>query len=156
MTDLNRSALLMVPVELAFAVVNDILKYPEFLPGCDNVELLEIQTGDDPQSTIKARVDVGAKGMSYSFITRNAWVVNQSIEMFLEEGPFEVLEGIWTFKALSDQGCRIDLSLNFVVKGLLSGLFSPIANSVADRMVDAFTQRIQAVRDIYIVSDDDN
>ena len=50
--------------------------------------------------------------MTYSFVTSNTCVVeNERIAMTLDEGPFEVLDGSWFFKALSDEGCRIDLSL---------------------------------------------
>ena len=40
------------------------------------------------------------------------------------------------------EGCRIDLQLDFVASGLLAGLIHPIAQKAADRMVDAFSQRI--------------
>jgi ribosome-associated toxin RatA of RatAB toxin-antitoxin module len=145
MTILNRSSLLMVPANVAYDVVNDVASYPEFLPACDNVELLT-STGD---AQVRARVTAGAKGMTYTFVTNNTCVVNERIEMTLDEGPFEVLEGSWVFKALSDEGCRIDLTLEFVAQGMLSRLLSPMANSVADRMVTAFTQRIQDVGDTY-------
>ena len=62
----------------------------------------------------EARVTAGAKGMTYSFVTTNTCVENERIDMTLDEGPFEVLEGSWVFKALSDEGCRIDLTLEFV------------------------------------------
>ena len=146
MTVLTRSSLLMVPANVAFSVVNDVERYPQFLPGCNNVELLAtVGVGDSEQ--VKARVTVGAKGMTYSFVTTNTFVANERIEMTLDEGPFEVLEGIWVFKALSDDGCRIDLTLEFVAQGMLSRLLSPMASSVADRMVAAFTQRIEDVGD---------
>lgn len=148
MTVLTRSALLMVPVNIAYGVVNDILSYPEFLPGCNNVELL---AGQDASSAeiVRARVTAGAKGMTYSFVTSNTCVENERIAMTLDEGPFEVLDGNWFFKAVSDEGCRIDLSLEFVAQGVLARLLSPMAGSIADRMVEAFTQRIQDVGDAY-------
>tara|TARA_B110000971_G_C20013684_1_gene502832 strand:+ start:1549 stop:2016 length:468 start_codon:yes stop_codon:yes gene_type:complete len=148
MTILTRSSLLMVPVNVAYDVVNDVASYPDFLPACDKVELLP-SGGEGNAEHVRARVTTGAKGMTYSFVTTNTCVVNERIEMTLDEGPFEVLEGSWIFKALSDEGCRIDLTLEFVAQGMLSRLLSPMANAVADRMVVAFTQRIQDVGDTY-------
>ncbi|MDB0050140.1 type II toxin-antitoxin system RatA family toxin [Pseudomonadales bacterium] len=152
MTVLTRSSILMVPTNVAFGVVNDVESYPEFLPGCNNVELLATDgqnNGQDNESQVRARVTAGAKGMTYSFVTTNTCVENKRIDMTLDEGPFEVLEGSWVFKALSDEGCRIDLTLEFVAQGMLSALLSPMASAVADRMVAAFTQRIQDVGDTY-------
>lgn len=148
MTVLTRSTLLMVPANVAFDVVNDVESYPEFLPGCNDVKLLAAD-GEGNAEQVRARVTAGAKGVAYSFVTTNTWVANERIEMSLDEGPFEVLEGSWVFKALSDEGCRIDLTLEFVVQGMLSRLLSPMASTVADRMVAAFTQRIQDVGDTY-------
>ncbi len=151
MTVLTRSSLLMVPANVAYDVVNDVASYPEFLPGCDSVELLVlgVKDGERDEGQVRARVTAGAKGMTYSFVTTNTCVLYERIEMTLDEGPFEVLEGSWIFKVLSDEGCRIDLTLEFVAQGMLSRLLSPMANAVADRMVAAFTQRIQDVGDSY-------
>ncbi len=154
MTVLTRSSLLMVPANVAFGVVNDVERYPQFLPGCNNVELLAV-VGEGDSKGVKARVTAGAKGMAYSFVTTNTFVVNKRIEMTLDEGPFEVLEGVWVFKPLSDDGCRIDLTLEFVAQGMLSRLLSPMASSVADRMVAAFTQRIEDIGDIYAQQPED-
>ena len=40
MPTIRKSALLEVPVELAYAVVADVEAYPEFLPSCDGVQVL--------------------------------------------------------------------------------------------------------------------
>ena len=79
---------------------------------------------------------------AYGFVTLNKGVLNQRIEVSLKSGPFQRLEGEWRFKPLGDEGCRIDLQLDFVASGLLAGLIHPIAQEAADRMVDAFSRRI--------------
>tara|TARA_A100001015_G_C14353278_1_gene467597 strand:+ start:127 stop:372 length:246 start_codon:yes stop_codon:yes gene_type:complete len=69
-------------------------------------------------------------------------LLNESISVSLVKGPFDALQGKWRFKALGEAGCRVDFSLTFVANGLLSRLINPIAQSVADRLVDAFSHRI--------------
>ena len=41
MNRLSREALLEVPCEVAYAVVVDVLQYPDFLPGCGAVQIIE-------------------------------------------------------------------------------------------------------------------
>jgi ribosome-associated toxin RatA of RatAB toxin-antitoxin module len=86
-------------------------------------------------------------GANFTFVTRNTGVLNESVSVALIEGPFDALEGEWHFKALGNAGCRVDFRLSFAASGLLSRLINPIAHSVADRMVDAFSHRITALAD---------
>ena len=142
MTEISRSCLLMVPVAHAYDVVSDIQRYPEFLPGCDAVTVLSRHQDEDQVDWVEAKVTAAKAGAKYGFVTLNKGVLNQRIEVSLKSGPFQRLEGEWLFKALGDEGCRIDLQLEFVASGLLAGLIHPIAQKAADRMVDAFSQRI--------------
>ena len=80
-------------------------------------------------------------------MTRNTGLLNESIGVSLVEGPFEALQGEWRFKALGEAGCRVDFSLTFVANKLLSRLINPIAHSVADRLVDAFSHQITQTAD---------
>ena len=64
--------------------------------------------------------------------------------MRLQEGPFDRLDGCWTFKPVGDEGCRVELELEFIAKGLLMKTLSGVLGSVSDRMVDAFAERIQS------------
>ena len=65
MTVLTRSSLLMVPANVAFGVVNDVESYPEFLPGCNNVELLATDgqnNGQDNEAQVRGPCHRGCKG----------------------------------------------------------------------------------------------
>jgi ribosome-associated toxin RatA of RatAB toxin-antitoxin module len=46
---------------------------------------------------------------------------------------------------LGDEGCKVELTLEFVAKGMLMKTLSGVLGPVSDRMVDAFAQRIQAL-----------
>ena len=144
MTQIQRSLLLMAPAATAYGVVADVQAYAEFLPGCDAVEVLETRMRDDGTSEVVAKVVASARGVRQEFITTNLCQPFERIQMTLQEGPFERLEGCWTFKALGNDGCRVALDLEFVAKGMLMKTLGGLAGSVSDRMVDLFAERIQA------------
>ena len=134
----------MAPVTTAYQVVADVQAYAAFLPGCEAVEVLETRMLEDGISEVVARVTAASRGLRQEFITTNRCQPPQRIQISLQEGPFERLEGCWTFKALGDDGCRVALDLDFVAKGLLMKTLGGVVGSVSDRMVDAFAERIQA------------
>lgn len=142
MTEIARSCLLLVPVDQAYAVVADIECYAQFLPGCKAVTVLSREQDAAGIEWVDAEVTVAKAGARYQFVTQNKGHVNERIEVTLQKGPFERLQGEWRFKALGADGCRVDLQLEFVATGLLAGLINPIAQKAADRMVDAFSHRI--------------
>ena len=134
---LEKSALLEVPPACAYDVVVDVLRYPEFLPGCEAVEILEQHEGG-----VVAKVHVAGKGVRDSFVTTNRHTPYEAVHMSLREGPFDVLEGLWLITPLGDLGCRIDMHIEYVPRGVLARVLSGLANRIADRMVDAFSQRM--------------
>ena len=162
MIEIARSCLLLVPSSAAYSVVADIERYPDFLPACESVKVLSREQ-DSPDAEcsgaerigverigverIDAEVVASKAGANFTFVTRNTGVLNESVSVALIEGPFDALEGEWHFKALGEEGCRVDFRLSFAASGLLSRLINPIAHSVADRMVDAFSHRIMALAD---------
>ena len=162
MIEIARSCLLLVPASAAYSVVADIERYPDFLPACESVKVLSReQNFPDAECSgaerigverigverIDAEVVASKAGANFTFVTRNTGVLNESVSVALIEGPFDALEGEWHFKALGNAGCRVDFRLSFAASGLLSRLINPIAHSVADRMVDAFSHRITALAD---------
>ena len=148
-TRVNRSALLPYPAESVFAIVNDVSKYPEFLPWCSAVDILQTS-----EREVVAELSVEARGVQQTFTTRNILTPPEKIELQLVAGPFEELSGFWCFKKLGDdEGCRIELLMNFQLKGMRSLLgaslfgspFARVFTGAADRMVDAFCDRANAL-----------
>ena len=131
-----------MPVEVAYDVVADVAAYPEFLPGCRAVT---IESPMNAAGELVASVQVAGKGMQEHFVTRNTHVPVERVTMSLREGPFRTLEGAWTFKALGDDGCRVDLDVRFEARGMIATLLSPMAEGIADLMVDAFVERIETI-----------
>lgn len=136
-THIHRSALLPYPARVLFDLVNDVARYPEFLPWCSASEVLEVS-----ETHMRASLAVSKAGLSQRFVTRNTLLAGQSIELNLEEGPFTQLHGTWQFKTLSDKACKISLDLTFDYAGpLVRATLGPLFNQAANTLVDAFCQR---------------
>ncbi len=136
-THIQRSALLPYPAQALYDLVNDVKRYPEFLPWCSGSTVLE-----ESETHMRAKVEVAKGGISQHFVTRNVLVPGQSIEMNLEEGPFSQLHGLWVFKPLGEKACKISLDLSFEYSGaLVKATLGPLFNQAANTLVDAFCQR---------------
>ena len=135
MSTITRSVLLPYAAEQMFEMVNDVSRYPEFVPGCQSVEILE-----RAPDTVLARVQVSAKGFGESFTTRNTLMPHSRIDLALADGPFERFTGAWLFLPLGDAGCKVTLQLDFELRGLLRA-FEPLLAKATDKVVDAFVQR---------------
>jgi ribosome-associated toxin RatA of RatAB toxin-antitoxin module len=141
MREIRRSALVPVPAQRMFALINDIERYPDFVPGCQAASLLERGEG-----MLRARLTVGSGALRTSFVTRNQLVPDRSVSMDLEEGPFRSLTGQWTLEPLpgapGEEGCSVQLVLRFELQRGLAGLaMGPLIERMAGSLVDAFVAR---------------
>jgi ribosome-associated toxin RatA of RatAB toxin-antitoxin module len=120
-----------------YGLVNDIEKYPEFLPWCKTSEIIN-RTEDE----ICASLTLAKSGMQKTFTTCNRLQSNKMVQVRLINGPFKQLQGFWQFDALSDSSCRIVFNLEFEFNNKLIALaFGSVFNQVSQTLVDAFTQR---------------
>ena len=133
----DRSALLPYTADEMYALVSDILTYPQFLPWCSGTEILS-QEGEE----LSARIGFSVGGVSQSFTTRNRLQSGKEIAMQLVDGPFSQLEGRWRFEPLGDAGCKISLLLEYDFSSkMVSLVVGPVFNKIANTLVDAFQKR---------------
>ena len=138
---IHRSALVLHSAECMFSLVNDVQRYPEFLPWCASSSILD-QGGD----FMVARLDVSKGAVRQSFTTRNEFIDQATISMSLVDGPFSRLSGQWRFLHLDKDASKVELHLEFDLKKSLSKVaFGPIFNQAANSMVDAFCGRADAL-----------
>tara|TARA_R110000787_G_scaffold201807_1_gene312557 strand:+ start:614 stop:1015 length:402 start_codon:yes stop_codon:yes gene_type:complete len=131
----------MHSVEDMYHLINDVLAYPEFLPECSDSKII---AQDDHAMTAAILVSKG--GLKKWFTTENILISNQEIKMNLVDGPFKQLVGGWQLKALSDDACKIELTLDYEFSNKMFDLaFGRVFNNLANNMVQAFTQRAKAV-----------
>ena len=137
MTSVKRSALVMHSAAQMYSLVNDVSSYPQCMDGCTGVEVFE-----HTDSSMLARLDLKKAGVKLSFMTRNRLQAPEKIEMTLEDGPFKTFRGLWEFKPLTDQACKVSLDLEFEFSNRGLGLASSnLFASVANNLVDALCQR---------------
>ncbi|MDX1598751.1 MAG: type II toxin-antitoxin system RatA family toxin [Marinobacter sp.] len=138
---IDKTALVMHSAERMFHLVNDIARYPEFLPWCAGAEI-----HDRDEEQITASLDVAKGGIRHRLTTRNQLYHPETIEMSLVDGPFRDLTGRWHFRPLDDNACKVILTLEFEFSGSLSRMtFGPVFSQAANTMVDAFCRRADMV-----------
>lgn len=81
MPQISRSALVPYSAEQMYQLVNDVVSYPEFLPGCVGSRVIS-QSAEE----MTAAVEVSKAGISKTFVTRNLLEDSQRIRMQLVEG----------------------------------------------------------------------
>lgn len=141
MPSIQRSALVAHSAQAMFDLVNDVESYPAFLPGCQDSKVLE-NTAEE----MKASLLVAKAGIKQWFTTHNTLIPASRIDMQLVEGPFKRLTGGWTFSALSEDACKIELNLEFEFSNKLAEMaFGKVFNTLATSMVNAFTERARSV-----------
>jgi len=141
MTIIKRNALVPYSPKQMFELVDNIEDYPSFLPWCRKSEILNRQ---DEQ--VEATLEIAWSGIHKSFTTRNHLHPFERIELTLITGPFRHLEGRWHFLPLGEQGCKVNMELEFeLAGGLVDKVFQPIFNHIANSLVDAFCKRAAEV-----------
>ena len=124
-----------------FDLVAGIEDYPKFLPWCGGVDIRE-RNGN----TVVASVGINYHGVKQAFTTSNENTPPDQIKMKLVDGPFKCLDGVWTFKALRADACKIELGLRYEFSsGLLDKLVGPVFGMIANSMVDSFCKRAETV-----------
>ena len=141
MANISRSALVAFSAESMFDLVNDVLSYPQFLPGCAETKII-----DQDDESMKAAVLIAKAGVRQWFTTQNGLKRGRFIKMTLVEGPFSHLSGGWTFTPLAEDACKIEFDLDFEFSSKLAELaFGKVFNTIAGNMVKAFTDRAKEV-----------
>ena len=141
MTVISRSALVMHSAQAMYDLVNDVASYPQFMDGCAAVEVFE-----HTEQTMLARLVLKKAGVQISLMTRNSLQSPRQIEMQLEDGPFKKLKGLWLFKPLTEEACKVSLDLEFEFSSRGMGLAaSNLFAGVANNLVDSLCQRADKV-----------
>lgn len=133
MIEIRRSAIVPFTPGQMFDLVNDVEAYPKRFGWCDAATVIEREA-----DVLVARLDLKLAGLRQSFTTRNTMVRPESLTMTFVEGPFRSLDGLFTFQALGDVGCKIALALDFDYAGLGGSVLKMGFQQLANRMVDDF------------------
>lgn len=144
MKNIQKSVLIWYSPEEMFRLVTDVARYPEFLPWCNQAQVLEAD-----ENGMLADVGISMAGISQVFTTRNTHVAGREVHMKLVKGPFSKLDGVWRFSPVGDgsqRACKVELSLDYgFSSATLAALVGPVFDRIAASLVDAFVKRAERI-----------
>jgi ribosome-associated toxin RatA of RatAB toxin-antitoxin module len=141
MREVTRNALVPYSAEQMFALVEDIERYPQFVPWIASAQRL-----DSSPDQVTGRLEMQRGGVRETFTTRNLLKRPHEMVMTLVDGPFKTFEGRWTFESLGDRGVKVGLTIRFeFANAMLGMLLSRTFEKNCAEMVDAFVARARAV-----------
>ena len=139
MPEVQRSVLVNHTPEQMFDLVDDVERYPEFLPWCGGASV----SARDLVRT-RATIQINYRGIRQSFTTENTKRPPGEMTIRLVEGPFRELDGQWRFTALGEHGCKIEFRLQYEFSSrLLAKLLGPVFSFIANSFVEAFVKRAE-------------
>ena len=134
---IERSAIVTHAAAQMFALVNDVARYPEFLPWCSGAHV-----EDESDTQRLASVTVSRGPLRMGFTTRNTLMQDSRILMRFVDGPFRDLTGEWRFDPIGDRGSRVSFRVEFEFKNRLTALALGAAfEALCSSIVDAFVKR---------------
>jgi len=137
----ERSAMVTYTAKQMFDLVNDVGRYPEFLPWCAGARV-----EDTSETERVASVKVSRGVLRTEFTTRNTLTRDAQIVMRLVDGPFRNLIGEWRFDAIGERGSRVSFRVEFEFKNrLAAAAMGGAFETVCSTIVDAFVSRAQKI-----------
>jgi ribosome-associated toxin RatA of RatAB toxin-antitoxin module len=147
----HRTALVPQTPAQMYALVNDVRRYPEFLPWCP-VTVVHAEE----ETSLSATLTFERVGIRTSVSTANRNAPDTSIEMVLTDGPLQSFKGVWQFHPIRARttdgslgelrGCKVELTVEFAFRNAaLDLVFGPFFEATWDSIVDAFVKRARVV-----------
>jgi ribosome-associated toxin RatA of RatAB toxin-antitoxin module len=137
MRKVDRSALVPYSAQQMFALVEDIERYPQFVPWVVGSRIIS-----RTDTEIVGQLEMERAGIRERFTTRNVLTASREIRLQLVAGPFKTLEGRWTFEPIAERGCKVSLSIQFEFSNpVLSLVLSSSFEKNCAQLIDAFVAR---------------
>ncbi len=141
MNVVQKTVLVMHSAEQMYALVDAVEDYPQFLPWCGGVDLLE-----RTDAKTSATLHINYHGIKQHFTTVNNKTFPHSMDIQLKDGPFKHLDGSWQFITLRADACKIEFKLNYeFANGFLEKIIAPVFSHIANTFVDGFVARADKV-----------
>jgi len=124
-----------------FELVDEVEAYPKFLPWCGGAQVFDVTAAGKV-----ARIDIDYHGVRAHFTTDNVNKPPESIVITLKDGPFRHLRGVWQFRTLRADACKVEFELAYeFATGLLDRAIGPVFGHIANTFIDAFVRRAETV-----------
>tara|TARA_Y100000768_G_scaffold376198_1_gene347974 strand:- start:7275 stop:7712 length:438 start_codon:yes stop_codon:yes gene_type:complete len=130
-------------IPIIFNLINNVEKYPDYLPWCTKTEVEYIS-----DNTINGKIFISKSFIKWNFSTKNIIQKDKSISLSLIDGPFEALNGKWTFSSLDKNNTKVSLEINYKFKNSLIELsIEPIFTTIMNSILQSFIS--QAFKEKY-------
>ncbi|NOS96965.1 MAG: type II toxin-antitoxin system RatA family toxin [Methylotenera sp.] len=141
MAQVQKTVLIHHSASRMYALVDDVTLYPEFLPWCGGVDLIQQDVG-----TTIATLHIAYRGIHQKFTTENHKTFPNLMKIILVDGPFKHLDGTWRFIELNEDACKIEFMLNYeFTNSILDRLIAPVFSHITSTFVDNFVARADVV-----------
>jgi ribosome-associated toxin RatA of RatAB toxin-antitoxin module len=141
MNVVQKTVLVMHSAEQMYTLVDAAEDYPQFLPWCGGVDLLE-----RTDTKTSATLHINYYGIKQHFTTVNNKIFPYSMDIQLKDGPFKHLDGSWHFIELREDACKIEFKLNYeFANGFLEKIIAPVFSHIANTFVDGFVARADKI-----------
>jgi ribosome-associated toxin RatA of RatAB toxin-antitoxin module len=137
----QKSVLIEKSARQMFDLVDRVEDYPQFLPWCSETRL----DFRDATRTV-ATLHISYLSVKSHFTTENTKEIPNWMSIRLVDGPFRRLEGMWRFRPLADNACKIEFELAYEFSSkLFEKVIGPVFGQIANTFVDAFVKRAAQV-----------
>jgi ribosome-associated toxin RatA of RatAB toxin-antitoxin module len=145
MAVVEKSVLIERSAQQMFDLVDNVEDYPGFLPWCSQTR---VEFRDDKKTV--ATLHINYLSVKSHFTTENEKLIPLRMSLKLVDGPFRRLEGLWFFKPLAENACKIEFRLSYEFSSkMFEKVIGPVFSQIANTFVDAFVRRAD---DVYGVS----
>jgi coenzyme Q-binding protein COQ10 len=141
------SKLLPYTPEQLFALVGDVMAYPDFVPWMNTMRIWNARSIGEGVETVDAETGVGFSFLKERFSTRVRRDANaRQIDVTLLSGPFRRLANRWQFFEAGDGKTRVEFDIDFQFKSrLLEALLSANFAHAVDRLMACFEARAEVL-----------
>lgn len=137
----EKSVLIERSAQQMFALVDHVEDYPRFLPWCSQTRV-EFR---DNRKTV-ATLHISYLSVKSHFTTENEKEIPLRMSIRLVDGPFRRLEGLWRFKPLAENACKIEFQLSYEFSSkIFEKIIGPVFSQITNTFVDAFVERADEV-----------
>jgi coenzyme Q-binding protein COQ10 len=131
-----------------FDLVADVESYPQFLPLCKALRVLQ-RSREGENQVFVAEMQVGYKAIRETFTTRvTCTPANHHILVEYIDGPFRYLKNSWSFRDndAGGHGCTVHFNIDYEFKSRMLGvLMGGMFDQAFRRFADAFEKRADLV-----------
>jgi ribosome-associated toxin RatA of RatAB toxin-antitoxin module len=136
-----KSVLVAHSARTMFDLVDDVERYPQFLPWCPGA-----QVSERTDEITRARIDIDYHGLASHVSTLNRKHPPQRMDLEFVEGPFREFKAHWSFVALGDAGCRVEFSVDYEFSNAaMAALAGPVFGHIIETLVERFVARAEAL-----------